>query len=240
MKNKLSIFSALALTATSASAAIALSTTAAVGLKTNNPANNISTGMLAMLVVDTGNDGFLNLAATGGAITTGSTTALGARTLDVANASITAGQSFGGDLILGVFSAASGGSVSPAGTFTIAGNEGKKFAIVWFEDTAANLASGLVGEFFGIASGADWTLPAADSGNYTFNGTTNTTTSVYWQLASATNATQIGAAGFFSGSGTAGTNAVKSAAFQITGVPEPSAALLGAIGALGLLRRRRI
>ena len=238
MKNKFITLGALALTIGSANAGIALSTSAAVGLKQNNPANNIASGMLVMLVVDNGNDGFLNLAATGGAITSGSTTALGARTVNAADASITAGGFFGGDLILGLFSAAGGGSVSPAYSGTIAGYEGKNFALVWFEDTAANLASSRSGEFFGIASGADWTLPATDSGNYTFNASTNTTTSVYWQLAAVTNTTQLGSAGFFSGTGsTAGANVVKTAAFQV--IPEPSAALLGAFGVLGLLRRRR-
>jgi MYXO-CTERM domain-containing protein len=64
---------------------------------------------------------------------------------------------------------------------------------------------------------------------------------VYWQLAATTTAAQIGAAGFFTGSGTAGTNASKTAIFQVgEAIPEPSAALLGALGVLGLLRRRRI
>ena len=243
MKNKLIAFSALALSIGSAHGAIAFSTSAAVGLK-NNSAVNISTSALVMLVVDNGDDGFLNLALTGGAITSGSTSALSARTINAADASITANGFFGGDLILGTFAASGGGSVSPAFSGSIAGYEGKKFALVWFEKTAVNLASTRSGEFFGIASGADWTLPATDSGNYTFHASTNTTTGVYWQLASTTSATQLGSAGFFSGTGSttggvAGvSNVVKTATFQV--IPEPSAALLGAVGALVLLRRRRI
>ena len=237
MKNKMMIIGAMALTTAYASAAISFSTTAAVGLK-DNAGTNVVTGDLVLLVVDDGNDGFLNLAATGGAITAGSTSALAARTLAVANTSITAGQTFGGDLILGAYSAASGGSVAPAFSGTIAGYEGKKFAIVWFEDSAANLTN-LAGKYFGIASGGDWTLPASDSGNFTFNGTNNTNAAVYWQLGATTSTTQLGSNGFFSGTGTAGSSpaAVKSATFQV--VPEPSAALLGAFGALALLRRRR-
>jgi hypothetical protein len=234
MKNKMMIIGAIALTTSYASAAISFSSTAAVGLK-DNAVTNVVTGDLVLLVVDNGDDGFLNLAATGGAITAGSTSALAARTVAVANTSITAGLTFGGDLILGAFSAASG-SVAPGFSGTIAGYEGKKFAIVWFEDSAANLTN-LAGKYFGIAAGGDWTLPASDSGNYTFNGTNNTTAAVYWQLQSTTTSTQLGSNGFFSGTGAAGSSPVKSATFQV--IPEPSAALLGAFGALALLRRRR-
>jgi MYXO-CTERM domain-containing protein len=243
MKNKLTTLGALALTAASASAAISFSTSAAVGLKANDGTTNIASGTLVLLVVDTGGAGFLDLSkladkTTPGAITTGSTSGLAIREVNLADASTTVGQTFGGDLILGSFSAAGGGSVAPGFSGSIVGYENKPFALVWFTKASAGLSSGLANEFFGIASGADWTLPSTDSGAYTFSGTTNTTTSVYWQLASATSAAQIGSTGFFSGSGTAGTAAVKSAAFQV--VPEPSAALLGALGALGLLRRRRI
>jgi hypothetical protein len=239
MKNKFIICGALALTLGSAHGAIGFSTTAAVGLKGSAviPAN-VTTGSLGLLIVDSGNNGFLDLAQTGGAITAGSTSALATRKINATDASITANGFFGGDLILGTFSTANGGSAAPAFSGSIEGYEGQKFAIVWFEKSAATLASSRSGEYFGIASGADWTLPATDSGNYTFSGTTNTTTSVYWQLASTTNATQLGSAGFFSGTGSTGTSdVVKTAAFQV--IPEPSAALLGAVGALVLLRRRR-
>ncbi len=236
MKSKVVLFGAIALTMGYASAAISFSTSAAVGLK-DGSAVNIATGSLVMLVVDDGANGFLDLAATGGAITSGSTSALAARTVAVANASITAGEFFGGDLILGTFASSSGGSVAPGFSGSIAGHEGKKFALVWFTDTAANLAGNVSGKYFGMASGNDWTLPSSDSGSYTFNSSTNTTTSVYWQLASATNGTQLGSNGFFSGTGSTSGTVVKSTGFQV--VPEASTALLGAIGALGLLRRRR-
>jgi len=235
MKNKIMLIGAIALATGYASAAISFSSTAAVGLK-DNAGVNVATGDLVLLVVDNGNDGFLNLAKTGGAITAGSTSALSARTLEAANASITTGQTFGGDLILGAYSAAASGSVAPGFSGSIAGYEGKKFALVWFEDSAANLTN-LAGKYFGIASGGDWTLPSTDSGAYSFHASTNTTAAVYWQLANTTTSTQLGSDGFFSGSGAAGSSPVKSATFQV--IPEPSASILGAIGALGLLRRRR-
>jgi len=238
MKNKTIIFGALALTIGSAHGAISTTGSAAVGMK-DHLAVNVTTGSLGLLIVDSGNNGFLDLATTGGAISAGSTSALATRKINATDASITANGFFGGDLILGTFSTAASGSGAPAFSGSIAGHEGKKFAIVWFEKTAASLASTRAGEYFGIASGADWTLPSSDSGTYSFNPTTNTTASVYWQLAATTNATQLGTAGFFSGTGsTGGSNVVKTAAFQV--VPEPSAALLGAVGALVLLRRRRI
>jgi len=235
MKNKIMLIGAIALATGYASAAISFSSTAAVGLK-DNAGVNVATGDLVLLVVDNGNDGFLNLAKTGGAITAGSTSALSARTLEAANASITTGQTFGGDLILGAYSAAASGSVAPGFSGSIAGYEGKKFALVWFEDSAANLTN-LAGKYFGIASGGDWTLPSTDSGAYSFHASNNTTAAVYWQLANTTTSTQLGSDGFFSGSGAAGSSPVKSATFQV--IPEPSASILGAIGALGLLRRRR-
>ena len=238
MKNKMMIIGAMALTTAYASAAISFSGTAAVGLK-DNAGTNVAAGDLVLLVVDNGGDGFLNLAATGGAITTGSTSAQSVRTVAVANTSITAGQTFGGDLILGAYSVSgSAGSIAPGFSGAIAGLEGKKFAIIWFEDSAANLTN-LAGKYFGMAAGSDWTLPSVDSGAFSFHPTTNTTTAVYWQLGATTSTTQLGSNGFFSGTGTAGSSpaAVKSATFQV--VPEPSAALLGALGALALLRRRR-
>lgn len=243
MKYTYTTLAAALLAIGSANATITMSTTAAVGLKDNTGAANVATGALCMLVVDTTNNGFL-AQSTGGRIpqlSYGPNAVTVDPHVQSANASITTGETFGGDLILGTFNAASGGSVAAAlSGVSIAGFEGSRFALVWFNGTAASLASSRAGAFFGIASGDDWTLPASDAGAYTFNATTNTTTSVYWQLASASSATQIGTNGFFTGSGAAGVNAVKSATFQVEGVPEPSAALLGAVGALGLLRRRRI
>jgi hypothetical protein len=248
MKHKYSMLGATLLAIGTANATIAFSTTTAVALKDNGAVTSIASGALCMLVVDTtsildtASNGFLATSTNGRIPALSYGTAALTTTSDpkvlAANAAITVGSYFGGDLILGVFSAAGGGSVSAAlSGVSIAGYEGKQFALVWFKDSAATLASSRAGAYFGIASGADWTLPASDSGAYTFNATTNTTTSVYWQLASATTAAQIGSTGFFTGSGTAGSTPSKAAVFQV--VPEPSAALLGALGVLGLLRRRR-
>jgi len=227
----------------SASAAVTFSTTSAVGLKQSDGTTNIQTSGLVLMIADSTSNGFL-ASSTNGAVATGGTTALTSLNdvgLRVSDVSTTVGQTFGGDQILGAFSMSGGGSVALALTnVSIVGLENKSFALVYFEKTAAQLAlDGFGGAKYGIASGADWTLPASDAGAYTFNATTNTTTSVYWQLASTLTATQVGATGFFTGSGTTAASPVKSAVFTIAAVPEPSAALLGMLGALGLLRRRR-
>jgi hypothetical protein len=109
--------------------------------------------------------------------------------------------------------------------------QGKNFAIVWFDTlTTAGPDPDLAGAYFGVARGADWTLPVANSGTFNF-GT------------GATNLDQIALSN--AGSGLASTAAAnQGVAFATDGttmqfIPEPSAAMLGALGALGLLRRRR-
>jgi hypothetical protein len=233
MKNKLYQLAAVALLVSSANAAITISGAAGANLKNNDGSANV-TGTLGLLIVDSGDDGFLKTAQA----PTASTSGYGANLtkLSVADAGLTATSTFGGDYVLGTFTTSSGGASSIFTSKSIVGYESKKFAIVWFTQSAANVGSSTAGQYFGIARGDDWILPAADSGTYSFNASTNTTATVYWGLTTQT-AAQIGSNGFFTGSGTAGSTATKAATFQI--VPEPSAALLGAIGALGLLRRRR-
>jgi hypothetical protein len=91
---------------------------------------------------------------------------------------------------------------------------------------------------------ADWTMPGdADGKSYTLNPSDTGGAGGFYSTSVATTALQLGGTGFITGSGAAvaspvSSNIVKGATFQI--IPEPSAALLGAIGALGLLRRRRI
>lgn len=89
---------------------------------------------------------------------------------------------------------------------------GNQFAIVWFDSTVTSATQSLQGGMkYGLITNAAWTIPAS-------GGTQNISAS-------------------FAGS----PDPVKLAnGFTVTGVPEPSAAILGAIGALGLLRRRRI
>lgn len=98
------------------------------------------------------------------------------------------------------------------------------FAVIWFD--LVNIATGasatlgttsVDGTYYGMvtnamataAAGTDLLLPAAQSGSTDVN------------------------------SSFLGAESARPAGFQLGAVPEPSAALLGALGALGLLRRRR-
>ena len=98
---------------------------------------------------------------------------------------------------------------------------GDKYALVWFDYTSLGGAATAQGDKYGAwtksgASVTTGTILPADPGSYT---------------------TATGPAGLFGADNTASS---KTASLTLYGVPEPSAALLGALGALGLLRRRRI
>ena len=203
---------------------------------------NIPTGALVMLVADTGTGtGFLDLSAQG-AVAPG-LTGLSGKTITAAQAGIIVGSSFGGDTVVATTLAGSGGSIS---TFLpsadISSYVTKNFAVIWFNVAPATVASNIAGGIatnFGMIRLSDWVFPGSDGGTFSMSPTDASTTTSYYSTSTATTATQVGG-GFFTGSGTAadtGSTAVRSAQFSI--VPEPSSALLGALGVLGLLRRRR-
>jgi len=242
MKTTVKTLALLGLLSSLGNAAITISGTVGTSFKGADGTTNIPVGSLFLVVADAGTAGFL-AASTNGALTAGTTgkTALADPLVAIADASITAGGFFGGDKILAT------GSITTAGVMptlltavTIAGFEGQRFAVIWFEKSAATLTSeGLGSQAYGILSGADWLLPATDSGLFTMSATDANGASSYYSTSLTLAAAQIGANGFFTGTGTAGDASadVKSATFAI--IPEPSTALLGALGALALLRRRR-
>lgn len=229
---------AMVLTATS-HAATTISGVVGGAFKGADGVTNITTGSLVMLIADVGGDGFLNLAS-GGAIAPGLNGSSG-KTITAAQANLTAGSLFGGDTIV-TTSASGTGSIGGIMTgIDITSFVNKNFAIVWFNNGATALSSvNIANQAFGMIRLSDWTLPAADSGaTFTMSSTDTGGAITFFSTSAATTATQVGG-GFFSGSGLAadaGSTAVRSATFSV--VPEPSAALLGAIGVLGLLRRRR-
>lgn len=101
---------------------------------------------------------------------------------------------------------------------------GDNYAIVWFDTTSlSNSAATQEGLKYGA-----WTKPGT--------GPTNGTILPVDPGSYTTAAT--GPAGMFGAAGSGIGQSLKTATL-VAGVPEPSAALLGAIGALGLLRRRR-
>jgi hypothetical protein len=183
---------------------------------------DVPVGSLVLFIVDDSSNGFLgNNAATDPGLT-GLT------------ASTTLGDRFGGDMVFGRGAVTTAGQV-PFGLtgfdqsfgsapYSSAG-AGRNFAIVWLQDNTSSTNGQASGDY-GIIRGTDWVIPSGD-GNFT---------------ASASSATFAGATVFArvtqaSGALTNQALGTPTASFAI--VPEPSAALLGAIGALGLLRRRR-
>lgn len=226
--------------------AITISGVVGTQFKGNDVSSNMPVGSLFMVIVDTGVTGFLE-----GTIAnpyTGITPSISGLTTsldpDVAagDASITAGSTFAGDTILATGTNTTAGVMPTMLTSVgIAGYESAKFALIWFAKSAATLASqGLANQYYGIIAGADWILPTSDAGTFTMSPTDASPAGNYYSFSTTITTAQVGSGGFFTGSGSAGdpTADVKSASFQI--IPEPSAALLGAIGALALLRRRRI
>jgi len=238
MKNTLKSIAFLTLFSGVSQAAITISGTVGTSFKGNDGTTNLPVGSLFLVIADTGVAGFLNPAVTP---STAARTSAHDPEISIIDASITAGATFGGDTILAIGSVTSAGVLPTMLTnVAIAGYESKPFALVYFQKSAATLGTEtLANQYYGVLRLSDWTLPASDSGTFTMSATDATPSTNYYSTSNAITALQVGATGFFTGSGTAGdvTNDIKAATFQI--VPEPSAALLGAIGALGLLRRRR-
>jgi len=221
----------LALLSASAHATISINGTGLTAVKGVDGVTNIPTGTIGLLIVDTAGDGFFNL---GNPLNNTALTSTSDPLLTPSVANLTINSTFGGEKILNVLSSPGGGTFSGLATsLSIAGMEGKNFAIVWLNILAAGApATAPNGTQWGIIRGSDWVLPATDSGGYPINaGDTGGVASYY-----APN-TQTGGAATTAFRTTVGGNGGE--AF-IVGVPEPSAALLGALGVLGLLRRRRI
>lgn len=95
-----------------------------------------------------------------------------------------------------------------------------RYALVWFDYTSLGGAATLGGDKYGA-----WTR---------LNGTPTVTNSTILPADPGSYTTATGPAGNFGADNTMATKVA-----SLTLVPEPSTALLGALGALGLLRRRR-
>ena len=220
MKNKLIYIGLVLISTTSINAAITFSGNAGASLRDKD--GNAINGGHAMIIVDTTSnasltsDGFLN--------------------------AITPGSYFGGDFILatGTITSTGSGNIAFTGSFDITNYQSKNFAVVYFAQDIATLTTSTANAYYGIFAGSDWVFPSTPNQAASFSPSSFSAATAYAQLSAAPTAAQIGTLGFFTGSGIAGgaTAGSKQAVFQV--VPEPSAALLGAVGALLLLRRRRI
>ena len=231
MKTTLALLTFSVALASVSNAAITLGGTALKNVQ-GTTATDLVAGRLGLLIVDTAGDGFLTAFSFGPSAGNPMSPQLYYPT----TSGLAINSTFGGDLVVArLTTAVSFGDTVMNGTltgFTATPYLSKNFAIVWFNTltAAGSETTAPEGTYFGIARGGDWTFPAADSGSFTF-GT------------GATNLDQVTLAA--GGSANAATAAAgQSVAFATAGtslsfVPEPSAALLGALGALGLLRRRR-
>ncbi|MEO8615266.1 MAG: PEP-CTERM sorting domain-containing protein [Luteolibacter sp.] len=204
--------------------AISFTGTAVTGLG----ALTVPAGTLLLLVADTSGtapgDGFLN-----GATLAGDLVKANDPQLLVANSSTTVGGTFGGDLILAKLGVTTAGAINGGFTFDNAvASQNRNFAILYFPSLTTSSASIPDGTAYGIVKGSDWVLTTDNTGQSTAFSTTDSTTS-YFRV---TVASGVATNDSFTTS--------SSPSFTIGTVPEPSAVLLGAIGALGLLRRRRI
>jgi MYXO-CTERM domain-containing protein len=190
---------------------------------------DVPAGALVLFVVDDGSNGFL-----GNPAYTGNLTSINDPSLLPANASTDLGSRFGGDMVFGRTAVTTAGQIPftlsnfdqsfSSAPFNTAG-AGRNFAIIWLQDNTIATTGNASGDY-GIIRGLDWIIPSGD-GTFT---------------ASATPATFAGAGVFARVTQAAGDLSNESfgtATPAFTLVPEPSAALLGALGALGLLRRRR-
>lgn len=218
MKTKTIVAISSLLAAGLSQGAISFTGTATTGLG----ALNAPVGTLLLLVADTGSDGFLGGKSLSGDLLA----AADSPKLTPAQVSTTVGQTFGGDLILGKLGVTTGGALNGGFSFDNAlASQGKNFAIIYIPSLTTSSPAAIPGSTnYGIVRGSDWVLTADNTGQSFAFSTTDSLTS-YFRVTVA--------------SGVATNDAFTTAtpSFQI--VPEPSAALLGAVGALGLLRRRR-
>lgn len=223
MKTKIALL--IGLLSVGANAATTLSGTAMTRPYTEAGTTTLTNGSLAMLIVDVNGDGFIGLGALLGGT---QLTAAADPDLTIAQMSSSVSGNFGGDTIAAVYASA-GTGISGALTLpAVSSFYGKQFAMVFF-DTATITGTSK----YGIARGSDWTFPVSDTGaGITFSSTDANGAASFFQVQSAAPTANQTSGGFFTVA-----NARPSTVFSV--VPEPSSALLGAVGALGLLRRRR-
>jgi hypothetical protein len=223
----------LSLSAISANAAITIGGASITNAKASDGTTNIPTGSLVLLIVDTAGDGFFNFGASPAAASKFTSTA---DPLVLSGAAgLTASSTFGGEYVLGRVSSGAGSVSSILTNVSVSSYLNKSFALVWFQGLTASGTETVAaaGTKWGVARGTDWVFPSADSGTFTSSSSDANGATSFYQVNQTTPA--AGSDAFRSVTGNQG-----AAIFTVAApVPEASTALLGAIGALGLLRRRR-
>lgn len=220
MKTKLLTIALVASTCVVSNAAVSITGAALTGMGTQAPV-----GSLVLFIIDTDGDGFLGSSFNGDL--------LAANDPGLNPQGLAVNTTFGGDTILARGAVTSNGAVPgnlgnassiPTSFENLAATQGKNFALVWFPTLTAASTEAAAGVKYGIVSGSDWTLPSTNANSLSYN-TNLTDTANFLRL--------TGGASVANDRFTTGTGAV------FTIIPETSTALLGALGALGLLRRRR-
>ena len=233
MKTTLALLTFSVALASVSNAAITLGGTALKNVQ-GTAATDLVAGKLGLLIVDTAGDGFLT-GLTGGA-SPAAGNPFSSAPYGPDGTGLTVNSTFGGDTVLArLTTTVAFGDTTMAGAlagFTATPYLNKNYAIVWFNTltTAGSETVAPAGTYFGIARGGDWVFPAADTGTFTF-GTGATNLDQVTLAAGGSTSAATAAAGQSVAFATAGTS--------LSLIPEPSAALLGALGVLGLLRRRR-
>ena len=230
MKTTLALLTLSVALASVSNAAITLGGTALKNVQ-GTTATDLVAGRLGLLIVDTAGDGFLTAFSFGPSAGNPMSPQLYYPT----TSGLAINSTFGGDLVVArLTTTVAFGDTTIAGAltgFTAQPYLNKNYAIVWFDTltTAGSETTVPAGAYFGIARGGDWTFPAADTGSFTF-GTGGSNLDQVTLANGASSGAATAAVGQSVAFATAGTT---------IGVPEPSAALLGALVTLGLLRRRR-
>lgn len=228
---KLRIALTLAFASACAHAATAFSGLGATGLKNSTGSAYVAAGSLALLIVDIDNDGFLGLGTNPGSLIFSDSVAVHYTRF------LGAGQLFGNDRIVTVTTVT--GLLGSVGDLLasqdISSYFGKNFAVIWFDGilTASAPAEAPINTRYGIVRGNDWTFPLADvNGAIAFDTTDSFGSSSFWRVTENSGTSPSGFKSI-SGSGNA------PSATRLVFIPEPSALMLGFLGILGCLRRRR-
>ena len=219
-KTKLVLLTLGVLTGVSSAANIVYSGTALSNLQ-GSVAGDLAANRLGLIIADVGGNGF-----------TGATNL----TITTTTSSLSVGGFWGNDLIVARVSSANLGDATLGGGFTwntTVFAASTQWAIVWFENlTNASTGFAAGGTKYGIARATTWVTPATEPAvgtTLTYAAAPGAGVPHRLTLNNGGSANALPANAEFATNGTT---------FAV--IPEPSAALLGAIGALGLLRRRRI
>lgn len=212
----------LLLVASAEAATLSFSNAGTPALATNfqdSLGSNVS-GLIWGVVIDTTGNGFATSNWNSGfTYTTGNTTGItlqaitGGATDDVLFINATTMTSANG----ADSSVVGAGRVNTISSVDFSSNPswaGKAFAIIWFDRTTIANSVSTTGQKFGLVTTGTVGSPAF--------------------LLPASNGDVVDYSNAF-----VGTDPAKPMSFQFGAIPEPSTALLGAVGALGLLRRRR-